>query len=453
VKIYDPNEGQPKFSSLSDAIVTVGALTIVGLLISVFYASYNGQAFTDVISFRVGDGWCDSQTEGVGLHCFGDFGTNRTADFTEATYNSLLAQNTPLVNLFFGVYRSIPYQLGLTIYLFTMFIGIAGSVWSATKGMVLSSRTMLVLFIGILNVGTFSTLDRGNHVGWMVPLAFWFLSAVYKSNWTHASIALSLLVSVKWWGVLFALGLVVYHKWGHLFRSALLAIVMNHLALGFFAGSYHFKVSSIYEWLFDRDLTAQVATYSVSASTFFVRMSCFLQQSDYCNFVSGHQGAASGSDADGATSAPLARFVLVIVICALLYWIGRRLTKTPELFLSLLPLLSIVVLPEAGIYNISLIGSGLATLVQSENSRGNRENLTDEFRVKRTITVLMLLMIAPVGYYYRNPGSLNGLTSDGYVLRIQYITVPVLALTCLLVTLTFALRHHTSGSTKQIAPG
>jgi len=70
----------------SRIIRLVMVLQALGLLAGVLWTGYAGATYSEVISFRVDDGWCQTPNEGIGEHCLETthhhFATCQAAEFT-----------------------------------------------------------------------------------------------------------------------------------------------------------------------------------------------------------------------------------------------------------------------------------------------------------------------------------------------------------------------------------
>lgn len=414
-------------------IIGVGFLGSIGLVISLLLASYLGQPFSETLSFRIDDGWCDKSSEGVGVHCFGDFGTARTADFREPIYEtpSVSASNTPFTLFIWSIFRSIPYQLGVLMYLISLFGGVVGTVWVATKRLPFTERAALSMSIGVLNVGVISAVDRGNHVAWLVPISYVYLRSVQQNRWSSAVIPLALLASLKFWGILFIIPLLVHKKWRESAQAIGITVAINHICIGFYQGSYVSKIAGMLNATLSRDFAAGVANYSVGLITLLDRLRCLAVGSAVCDF--------SAASANGLSATGLKVLITAVLICAI-YWIGVKLIESPILFLPLIPLLPILVLPESAMYNIVLTTTSLSLIAASHHTQ-NKSGVPHNYLTWINIlAVLMTLMIVPVGYYHRYATSLGGVTSDGPFLRLQYISVPILAASIVFASIYFVSR-------------
>ena len=421
--------------SVVRSISTVGLVGVIAFLVSVMWASYNGGTITETFSFRVVDGWCDPATEGIGFHCFSDFGQAQNAVFDESTYRSLNAGNTPLTLVVFAIFRLLPYRPSLILYLLTLVAAPIMTIWIASRGLQWIVRISCITFGAILNVGLISALDRGNHVIWMTPILYWYLVSIHRGRTDQTILALSLLSSLKWWGFWFFLPLLIQRKWREISMSAAITVGINHVAFGFYPGSYISKLSETAKVVFDREYGAEVAKYSINLTSVFTRFICLARGDNYCDF--------SSSWANG-TVATYGKISILLILLSVLYWIGVRIQPSSQDFLSLVPLIGILALPEAGMYNIALVTSGLALLITRRSNELTTDlEKPDRPKLSRKLTILMMAIQLPVGLMITRQTPLSGLSSDGYTLRLQYLSVPLLSMACCFVAIQAAYRIRT----------
>ena len=417
---------------LSGAVITVGLLGAIAFLVSAMLSSYHGQNLTDTLVLKIDDGWCEPPAEGIGIHCFGDYGLNQTATFTEQTYEGFLPTNTPVVNFLFAIFGATSYNIGMVLYLLAIAAGVVATIWIATKGHDRVTRLSLIVFIGFFNIGVISALDRGNHVGVMVPILFWYLRSIQQSKWRSASLALSLVMSLKFWGFTLLIPLLVYKKWRAAATAVGITVAANHVALGFFPGSYASKIEATLQWLFNRDSVSWLGVYSVSLGALFTRLRCLIEGTSYCDFVS--------EDLDASNSIPIVRFLIVLSVLGAFSFVGVRLRNRPGIFLAASTLLPVLVLPESGSYNVALVVAGIAVLfVQASDASSGRPVLLSDQTVERRLAVLLTLMLVPVGIYYRGPTPLSGISFGETALRVGYITTPIIAVTCLMTLIWYSI--------------
>ena len=165
--------------------------------------SYLGVDVYSSRSFYSADGWCDSVSQGLGSHCWGDYYYPVFLAISQPNPWLDYSNPYPAANL-------IPFMIahilgsitglahaGLVIFLGTMTLLIGWSVWVATKGMTLEPRLILFTTLTLFAPPLIATLDRGNSVGFIIPLLVWLYSAVRNQSENQGLLAIVLLTVIK----------------------------------------------------------------------------------------------------------------------------------------------------------------------------------------------------------------------------------------------------------------
>jgi hypothetical protein len=193
----------------------------------------------DVYSSRYfpgADGWCDPATQGLGVHCWGDyyyalaladqvnpFGGDFMSPLTAAALTPFLFFES------FSVMSGVPF-LGVFLYLTTMAALISWSVWRVTRGRSLESRIILFSTIMFLAPPVLFALDRGNAVGFLVPLVIWLFDATVKDKSSQIIVSIALLSVIKPHFGLLALAIMLSGKTGEGLKAVVLGAGINLLA-------------------------------------------------------------------------------------------------------------------------------------------------------------------------------------------------------------------------------
>lgn len=165
-------------------------LAVPALIVS---ASYFGNSVGWMLSFLVSDGWCEAPTQGIGIHCFGDFQFNRVVLADESIWNNRYGERIPYlpVAMWPSVAAHWLERLGLgvrgSLIVFLAVLGIAvltPSIWAAWRLRGKYPAGMVVALAGGMSLPFFIVMDRGNNVGFAVPalLAF-FLGLRRGPRW------------------------------------------------------------------------------------------------------------------------------------------------------------------------------------------------------------------------------------------------------------------------------
>jgi hypothetical protein len=215
--------------------------------------SYLGLDVYSSRSFPAADGWCEAASEGLGSHCWGDYYYVIFLVFSQPNPWLEYANAYPaaalipfMVTHLLGSITGFA-QAGLLIYLGSMTLLIGWGVWSGTKGISLESRIILFAAITFFSPPLIHALDRGNNVGFIIPLLVWFFAALISRSPNQGVLAIVLLTVIK---PHFAVLLFLYMIRGELktfAKGALLGGTIHVLAFLIVAGS-RFPVN-IYDWL------------------------------------------------------------------------------------------------------------------------------------------------------------------------------------------------------------
>ena len=223
-------------------------LTILTILVGISFlailvlGSYFDQPITQALSFDIEDGQCDPATQGVGVHCFGDYQDIRKQlelaiiwDGTRNPYppSGLIANVVikPFENLF-GIRNS------LFIYTALLFLVVASpAIYSARKNKNRNTLMLRFSFLTIFAQPIISTLDRGNGSGFAVPfLTLYAFKIDRNSNW-YATLAVAGAASIRPQFIVLAIGLLVFGQIKHFFISIFASISIILISFIFWPGN------------------------------------------------------------------------------------------------------------------------------------------------------------------------------------------------------------------------
>jgi hypothetical protein len=207
-------------------------------------------------SFPGADEWCTTLSQGLGSHCWGDYYYPLIVVFSQADpWNSEYPSPGPAASFLPFMITSILGTIiglghaGLIIFLGSMTLLIGWSVWVGTKGMQLELRLILFSTITFFSPPLIATLDRGNSVGFLVPLLVWLYWALQNQSQNHGMWAIVLLTIVKPHFAVLLLLFLIRGQYKTFVKGALLGGTIHTLAFLVVAGE-RFPVN-IYDWLTD----------------------------------------------------------------------------------------------------------------------------------------------------------------------------------------------------------
>lgn len=195
-------------------------------------------------SFKANDTWCDPESQGLGIHCWGDYyyPIHLIAfenPFDAGTLNPNPYPAAALIPFMFfdafGKVSGLP-GLGVGLYLAFMLLGVFWSIWFGTRGLPVGERLVLFSTLSFLSPPVVMAFDRGNSVGFLVPILVWYFSSIHSGRWTQAALSISLMSVIKPHFALVALAIWVSGRTKIAFGSLLLSCFINLLPFLVFWG-------------------------------------------------------------------------------------------------------------------------------------------------------------------------------------------------------------------------
>jgi hypothetical protein len=216
----------------SNHSVTFTNLTLALLLFAPFawwvgnsYFSVNSEAS---ISFSGDDGWCNFETEGVGVHCFGDYQYPKLLAGIESPWQTdyvnphnglgllffrFFSLFERIFELFFGADPSS--RITLVMYsLLSIAVASIPAIWSSwTKNF--ETKLKHLLIIGPISSPALMAIDRGNAIVFCAPLILWFLISVKRDQKRFGVIAVVVLAAIKPQFFVLIILLLIFKWWRH----------------------------------------------------------------------------------------------------------------------------------------------------------------------------------------------------------------------------------------------
>ncbi len=215
--------------------------------------SYLGLDTYSSRSFPGGDGWCDPASQGLGSHCWGDYYYVIFLVFSQPEPWLDYPNPYPAASLLpfilaqlMGSFTGISHA-GLIIYLGSMTLLIGWTVWVGTKNLAVEPRLVLFSTLTFLSPPLIHALDRGNSVGFIIPLLVWLYRSLRNNSENQALLAIVLLTVVK---PHFALLLFLFIARGQLkaFMKGILFGFLTHVPAFLLIAGDRFPVN-ILDWL------------------------------------------------------------------------------------------------------------------------------------------------------------------------------------------------------------
>lgn len=183
--------------------------------------SYLGFSISELSVFFGSDGWCTPDSEGLGIHCFGDHTIIRTYLVNGIYWSDGAPVAAPYPPLPLSVHIGL-HTLGNAI------AGLRGSIvafesvllvcllvpaWWAGRGKMWPSRVVILLVLGLGATPVLINLDRAQLTGMLVPLVLAFGVAALRKHYIVAAITLGLLGAMKPQFLILGLVLIFHRQW------------------------------------------------------------------------------------------------------------------------------------------------------------------------------------------------------------------------------------------------
>jgi hypothetical protein len=218
--------GQSERTILLSTILLISAVSVaIGFI---FVRCYSIDVLSSLLVSLPEDCYLDWGTR-IGHHCFSDYGLivgegmrpnpwhpypfYLPPEFTPAHNNyTAAAMMPPLIFGFLGKWLHTP-QLGLLAYLFALTIAcLTPAVWAA-RGARGPERVLVFVALGVAAIPAWMAIDRGNSVGFLVPIGLAFLVALCRQRWGPVAIMVVLAALIKPQFVVLAVALFAARQW------------------------------------------------------------------------------------------------------------------------------------------------------------------------------------------------------------------------------------------------
>lgn len=221
------------------------ALSYVILSFGVLIHSYFQLAYSETISFILKDGLCDTVTQGIGVHCFGDFyGPISVA----ANYNPWAESNlaySPVNFFYFKVVSSdLLIALDTRMPLFLNFVLTIASLAIPSIHMMKSSNQSLRslgkwgMIASLTSGPSLIILDRGNSSFLIFPLLYFFFIGLTERNF---KLSIGMLIAMTLWrpqALFFGLGILSVFGLKAFMKAGVLSVVTLGVSFALYPKSF-----------------------------------------------------------------------------------------------------------------------------------------------------------------------------------------------------------------------
>ena len=405
------------FNSQSEASRLLGlsgfgwTITLFGILCG----SYLGRNFTEILSFKVADGWCPQNTSAIGQHCFGDFGHPYLKGGLSNVYvkDNLAALNSPLTMLIFELIRAFNYQNALALFLLIGTISVISPVWWATKSWPAMVRYIAYFLIGFGSLGFITVFDRANPIIFFPGLILWFVIAKENDKRTQVILAIAIMSALKYWAPLFVLCLIVDRHWRDVIKCAAISLGLYILPLIYFPGNLLSNIQITLNGITSQYYANQFQPYVISISGLIRRVFCGLSSGSTCNTMTTNWGIFGNSLFTTTIALSVAMWA------AIQY---KRSQKTHVMKYVPIIVLGVIALPTAQMYN-SVLLIPAASLILKWHSPFDQNC---QIKIPKFLVPAILSGIVPLPIWFFGDSILSSNDGSGPVFRIAYWIIPIM---------------------------
>jgi hypothetical protein len=203
------------------------ALSFTALLV---LGSYYRQPITQALSYEVDDLNCDTAVQGIGRHCFSDYQLPNIYLDEPNLWEEMQYSPTALIPHIFANETSkiLGERTILVIYLTLLACAlITPSFLVARRSSRDSRRYIPLLLIGVATIPFIFTVDRGNSVGFVVPLLVVFAFRLReKPDWTVTAAIIGA-AAIRPQFALLAIGLIAFGQLRQFATTAVGSVLIN----------------------------------------------------------------------------------------------------------------------------------------------------------------------------------------------------------------------------------
>jgi len=393
-------------------IRTLSTLYIVFVPAMCIFLSYFRVDIWSSILFKANDGTCESNSTGIGIHCFGDFNEG-LRKFGSDEWNKYqghywLSPIDGLISKISSILTSVLNEriiliLAIIIYLMLLLIPIF-DIWKSIKRE--NSSYAVMFYIGSL--GFLTAIDRLNSICFVAPLCYFFFCALIRDNRRVAGF--SFLVMCLFKPQLLVLGIAILFYLG--FKFAFKITILTLLGIASIVITQHdLQINSLNKWF------STILDYGSKGDPLSVDYPNNLSFARMLFYISSKIGLPNFSD-----NFYLILSLIISTFCIVLVFILKSRIEKADILQILLSISIMGFSNKAYSYYLILFMSaelarfktGLGSLLEP-NQSGNLTNRSTHIR-----KILYLLIIIPL------PISIFGYLRDANLLEFVQKPIPIL---------------------------
>lgn len=170
-------------------------ITIIGLTQMWITANYFSKPFSERIGWFPVDGSWEPAYK-LGNHFFGDYLAMHLASKFDNPWE-ISNFYPPFAMVLFKIFTIFPYKFGLILWLFLIAFCAISPLIHSTKNLRFETRLILIFFFGLCSASFLGMLDRGNCIGFIVPLIYFAIIKAFEDKNNLAAILFGLAIAIK----------------------------------------------------------------------------------------------------------------------------------------------------------------------------------------------------------------------------------------------------------------
>jgi hypothetical protein len=178
-----------KNSQASEKFVSVYlSFLAIAIFVQQFLPGYLGYSTIVANSFQTNDGWCEPQSEGIGVHCFGDFYYPLTFIGRENPWEGVINPYPPTSLILYQPFDwlagiTMP-RIALSVFLISLIISLVFPILHLrfVSKEITNKNFAFLLLVTLTCAPALMSIDRGNIQLFLIPPLYMFLRGCLLSN-------------------------------------------------------------------------------------------------------------------------------------------------------------------------------------------------------------------------------------------------------------------------------
>ena len=306
-------------------LIVFFALSFASILL---LGSYYDQPITQALSYEVDDLNCDTLTQGFGRHCFSDYQIPNIYLDEPNLWEEMQYSPTALIPHIFANESSklIGERAALLTYLFILASAVMIPSIIVVRKTWFHTRSVLpLLLMGVATIPFVFTIDRGNSVGFVVPLLMIVAFRLReKADWT-VTVAIIGAAAIRPQFALLAIGLIAFGQFKQVALATVGSVLINVAPFLLIRGD---RTENISNWLGN---VFEYQNYSSFGEIYPVKLSLVQALYNLFDFTN-NQGKADFV----VQQMTFVSLVALLAICATVFVYRKQMSRPHAVIISLI---------------------------------------------------------------------------------------------------------------------